>query len=160
MVGPSLFPFADYPVIAGLPAPVHPAVMQAAFSGRPAESALRVLVVDDDMRIADTIAEVLQLAGFDVKAAYSGESALNLARSFQPDCLLSDVVMHGMNGVQLAQTMQQHFPETRIVLMSGQAGVSNILDQALSQGLEFELLAKPIHPRKLIDHLRQTGNGG
>ena len=159
MVGLSLFPFAEYPVIAGLPMAVHPAVMQAAFSRRPAESALRVLVVDDDMRIADTTAEVLELAGFDVKAAYSGESALELAQSFQPDCLLSDVVMSGMNGVELAQSMQQHFPETRIVLMSGQAGVSDILDHALRQGLEFQLLAKPIHPRKLIEELRKTGNG-
>jgi DNA-binding NtrC family response regulator len=137
-----------------------PVVMQAAFSRRPAESAVRVLVVDDDMRIADTTAEVLQLAGFEAKAAYSGQSALELARSFQPNCLLSDVLMHGMNGVELAQSMQQHYPETRIVLMSGQAGVSEILDQALRQGLEFELLPKPIHPRKLIDHLRQPGNGG
>src|SRR5690349_9346586 len=71
-------------------------------SKQPSLEALRVLVVDDDMRIADTTAEVLQTAGFDARAAYTGESALNIAANFRPDCLLSDVVMSGMNGVELA----------------------------------------------------------
>jgi hypothetical protein len=121
------------------------------------ESSLRVLVVDDDMRIADTTAEVLKLAGFEVEAAYTGDAALQIAARFRPDCLLSDVVMSGMNGVELAQAIQQRHPKTRIVLMSGQAGMSELLNQAEEQGLEFQVLAKPIPPRKLIEELRNPG---
>jgi DNA-binding NtrC family response regulator len=119
------------------------------------ESSLRVLVVDDDIRIADTTAEVLMLAGFEARAAYTGDSALRLAANFRPDCVLSDVVMTGMNGVELAQKIRQRHPETRVVLMSGQVGISEILDRAEEQGIEFEILAKPIPPRKLIAELRK-----
>jgi DNA-binding NtrC family response regulator len=119
------------------------------------ESLLRVLVVDDDMRIADTTAEVLKLAGFEAMAAYNGDSALDIAARFRPDCLLSDVVMTGMNGVELATAIRQKHPHTRVVLMSGQAGISEILDQAEEQGLEFQVLGKPIHPRNLIQELRK-----
>jgi len=144
----------------GPPPEGRPADGEARHSQQPGESSLRVLVVDDDRRIADTTAAVLQLAGFDVKTAYNGESALDTAATFRPDCLLSDVVMGGMNGVELATAIKQRYPGTRVVLMSGQAGVSEILDQAEQQGLEFQILGKPIHPRNLIEELRKTGNGG
>lgn len=115
---------------------------------------IRVLVVDDEMRIADTTAEVLQSAGFDAKAAYTGDAALKLASAFRPDCLLTDVVMKGMNGVDLALEFRKLMPSARIVLISGQVGVSDILEDAAGQGIDFEVLAKPILPRVLIEHLR------
>jgi CheY-like chemotaxis protein len=122
----------------------------------PGESRIRVLVVDDEIRVADTTAEVLQTSGFDAMPAYSAQSALELAATFRPDCLLSDVVMSGMSGVELAMAFRQRHPSSRVVLISGQVGVSDILDEAARQGLQFEVLAKPIHPRKLIDKLRKT----
>lgn len=121
----------------------------------PSESRLRVLVVDDNVRIADTTAEVLEQAGFEARTAYTGEMALQAAASFSPDCLLSDVVMPGMNGVELAVAVRANYPATRVVLISGQVGISEILDDAAARGLEFELLAKPIHPSRLIDCLRK-----
>jgi DNA-binding NtrC family response regulator len=116
---------------------------------------IRVLVVDDEMRIADTTAEVLQSAGFDARPAYTGQSALKLAAEFRPDCLLSDVVMSGMNGVELALEFQKLQPKARVVLISGQAGISEILEDAASEGIRFEVLSKPILPRLLIEHLRK-----
>lgn len=115
---------------------------------------IRVLVVDDEMRIADTTVEVLQSAGFDAKAAYTGDAALKIAAAFQPDCLLTDVVMKGMNGVDLALAFRKMMPSARVVLISGQVGVSEILEAAAGQGIDFEVLAKPILPRVLIDRLK------
>jgi len=123
---------------------------------RPAESRLRVLVVDDHMRIADTTAEILEQAGFEVRAAYTGGTALQIAANFAPDCLLSDILMPQMNGVELGLIFRASYPGTRVVLISGQAGISEILEDAERRGLEFELLAKPIHPSKLIEYLRKT----
>lgn len=117
---------------------------------------IRVIVVDDHARIADTTAELLEQAGFETRAAYSGEIALKLAESFAPDCLLTDVVMPGMHGVALAETFRDRHPQTRVVLMSGQVGLSPILEEAERRGLEFELLAKPIHPAELIRYLETT----
>ena len=114
----------------------------------------RILVVDDEKLIVDTIAEILQNAGFHVAAAYDGWTALEAARLFHPDYLLSDVLMPKMNGVELAIAIQKMHPAAKIVLFSGQAGISEILQNGHQRGLQFELIAKPIHPLKLIQRLK------
>jgi hypothetical protein len=58
------------------------------------------------------------------------------------------------NGIELAVSISKMLPTTRILLFSGQAGISKILLDGHKQGFEFELIAKPIHPLKLIEHLK------
>ena len=113
-----------------------------------------VLVVDDEKLIVDTMVEILNGAGFEAIGAYDGWTALEQIAHRQPDYLLSDVLMPQMNGVELAIAIRKMHPATRIVLFSGQAGISEILLEGQRQGFQFELLAKPIHPLKLIEHLR------
>lgn len=132
----------------------------APFSSRalrpePRPSRTKVLVVDDQKLIADTIAEILSNAGYETMAAYDGWEALEAAGRFHPDWLLSDVLMPRMNGVELAITLRQKNPRLTILLISGQAGISDILLEGQRRGYEFELLAKPIHPLKLIERLKQ-----
>jgi CheY-like chemotaxis protein len=115
----------------------------------------KVLVVDDERLIVDTIVQILEGAGFDVAAAYDGWGALESAGRFRPDYLLSDVLMPKMNGVELAVAIQKMHPATKILLFSGQAGISEILLRGQRQGLKYELIAKPIHPRKLIQILKE-----
>jgi CheY-like chemotaxis protein len=114
-----------------------------------------ILVVDDQEIIADSLLDILNGAGFRAVAAYDGASALRMAELAQPDYLLTDVVMPVMNGVELAIAIRKKYPATRIVLFSGQVGISDILTQGKQQGYEFELIAKPIHPDKLIDQLKR-----
>jgi CheY-like chemotaxis protein len=97
----------------------------------------------------------LEGEGFDVVAAYDGWGALENAGRFRPDYLLSDVLMPKMNGVELAIAIQKMHPATKILLFSGQAGISEILLSGQRQGLKYELIAKPIHPRKLIQILKE-----
>jgi len=115
----------------------------------------KVLVVDDQRLIADTIVEFLEDAGFQAIPAYDGWSALEIAATLQPDFLLCDVLMPRMNGVQLAIAAQRKHPATKILLFSGQAGISEILLDGQRQGYEFELIPKPIHPLKLIERLKE-----
>ena len=122
---------------------------------QPQRSRPRVLVVDDHKLVADTLGEILEAAGFEVVTVYSGHTALEEANRFRPDLLLSDVLMPRMNGVELAIAIRKMHPAARILLFSGQAGVSEILLEAQKQGYEFELIAKPIHPAKLIEHLKE-----
>jgi len=61
-----------------------------------------------------------------------------------------------MNGVELAIALQKNFPKSSILLFSGQAGISEILLEGHRQGYQFELLAKPIHPLKLIERLKEN----
>jgi CheY-like chemotaxis protein len=119
------------------------------------QARLRVLVVDDEKLIADTCTEILESAGFHARTAYDGPAALEMAAAFQPDYLLIDVLMPLMNGVEVAIAISKLLPAARVFLFSGQAGITEILLQGRDQGYEFELVAKPVHPLKLIERLRK-----
>ncbi|SEC23279.1 response regulator [Terriglobus roseus] len=114
----------------------------------------RVLVVDDERLIADTLTQILNMHGFDAFCAYSGAAALDLAEVFRPDYLLTDVMMPKLNGVELALAMERIFPSIRVMLISGQAGSHQAQAWQKSNGTAFAVAAKPIHPEKLIMQLR------
>jgi CheY-like chemotaxis protein len=114
----------------------------------------RILVVDDEAIIADTIVQILNRNGFIAEAAYSGAQAIEYARRHCPELVLSDVLMPQIDGVEAAIQISQLCPDTRIVLFSGQAATLEILSRAKERGYNFELLPKPIHPTQLIQHLR------
>ena len=113
-----------------------------------------VLVVDDERLIADTMTEILRRSGFNAMCAYDGQSALELALQINPDFVVTDVVMPNMNGIQLAIAIRRALPSTEILLLSGQAGITEIVEGGRKQGYLFELIAKPIHPEKLLQRLR------
>jgi CheY-like chemotaxis protein len=115
----------------------------------------RILVVDDEALIADTIVQILNRNGFIAQAAYSGAEAIEAAKRNCPDLLLSDVLMPHIDGVEAAIAIRGFCPDTRIVLFSGQAATVEILQRARQRGHTFELLPKPIHPTQLIKHLRE-----
>ena len=115
---------------------------------------LRVLVVDDERLIAQTVAAILNAHGFVAREAFNGEEALRLARSFQPDIVLSDVLMPRMSGVELGIRLRGECPDTRVLLFSGQAATSELMRKAHEDGYHFELFPKPIHPEELIARLR------
>ncbi len=98
--------------------------------------------------------EILNRCGFQTVCAYDGSSALELAIEVTPDFVVTDVVMPNMNGVQLAIAIRKFLPSTEILLLSGQAGIAQILDRGRKEGYSFELIAKPIHPEKLIQRLK------
>ena len=114
----------------------------------------KVLVADDERVIADTLAMILNQSGFQAQVAYTGEKALELAAEFQPDMLISDVIMAGLNGIDAAIKIREILPNIKILLFSGQAATADLLEKARSQGYEFEILAKPVHPQDLLAKLR------
>jgi DNA-binding NtrC family response regulator len=119
----------------------------------------RVLVVDDERLLAETTAAILRRAGFNAKTAYEGFGALDVMASFHPNFVLTDIMMPGMNGMELAIAITKIYPNTRVLLFSGQAGISEILEESKAKGFEFPLLAKPVHPSKLIEGLKGLKNG-
>ncbi len=114
----------------------------------------KVLVVDDEQVIADTLAKILDLNGFDASAVYTGTAAVENARSLQPDLIISDVIMPDMNGIEAAIHIRGFLPDCKILLFSGQAATADLLETARSQGHEFEILAKPVHPADLLAKLK------
>jgi len=114
----------------------------------------KVLVADDERVIADTLAMILNQSGFHARVAYTGEKALELAAEFQPEMLISDVIMAGLNGIDAAIKIREILPNIKILLFSGQAATADLLEKARAQGYEFEILAKPVHPQDLLAKLR------
>lgn len=115
----------------------------------------RILVVDDEALIANTIVQILNRSGFIAEAAYGGQEAIEAARRISPEIILSDVLMPHLDGVEAAIEIRKFLPDTRIVLFSGQAATVEILARARARGYHFELLAKPLHPTQLIKHLQE-----
>ena len=114
----------------------------------------KVLVVDDERVIADTLAMILNQSGFEARAVYSGERAVELAASFRPDMLITDVIMADLNGIDAAIMIRALLPNIKILLFSGQAATADLLEKARAKGYEFEILAKPVHPQDLLSRLQ------
>jgi CheY-like chemotaxis protein len=114
----------------------------------------KVIVVDDEQGIANTLAIILNQAGFEARAVFSGEQAIELLESFQPEMLIADVVMPSMTGIEAAIAIRNKLPKCNILLFSGQAATTELLERARTQGHEFEILAKPVHPSDLLAKLR------
>lgn len=117
-------------------------------------TAARVLVVDDERILADTLAAILGRHGYDCRIAYTGDAAVELCPAFRPNVLLSDIFMPGLDGIEAAIRIREILPACRVLLISGQAETSDLLQHARQRGYFFELLAKPIHPADLLAHLQ------
>src|SRR5580698_10284646 len=89
-----------------------------------------VLVVDDESAIADTLAEILSRSGYAALTAYDGNEALESALMTPPEMLITDVVLPGMSGIELAIKMRRMFPDCKILLFSGQAATVDLLATA------------------------------
>ena len=120
---------------------------------------LKVLVIDDDNSVADTLTMVLNFSGFDAIAAYSGEHGLDLARQSVYDHLVTDVMMEPMDGIQAAIAIQAICPGCTVLLISGNERTSKLLADAVRSGYEFEILAKPVYPTVILDRLRGVPYG-
>lgn len=116
----------------------------------------RVLIADDEKVIADTLALILNHGGFDARAVYTCQKALEVAPAFQPDLLISDVLMADVNGVEAAIKIRDLVPHIRVFLLSGQAVSTELLAKAKASELGFEILVKPVHPRDLLARLKSA----
>src|ERR1700722_14611871 len=90
----------------------------------------KVLVADDERLIADTLAIILNQTGFEATAVYSGEEAIQTAKTLRPDVLISDVVMFGLNGIDAAIAIRKMLPTCKILILSGQNSTAVLLEEA------------------------------
>lgn len=113
----------------------------------------KVLVVDDEAIIADTLALILNQSGFDATAAYRGQQAVHLATQWPPDVLLIDIVMEDMTGIDAAVAIGKRHPGCRILFISGHGDAAGMMDRC-AHGLHCILLPKPLRPEDLLAVLR------
>ena len=115
-----------------------------------------ILVVDDDPGVLEVAARVLERVGYRVIEATEPEEALRLARAHQGrlDLVLTDVVMPGMSGRELAERLARQRPETRVLFMSAYTE-----DEALLRGVQFNgtrFIEKPFSLEGLTQAVREA----
>lgn len=117
------------------------------------QARLKVLVADDELAITETLSVILRKNGFEVATAPNGAIAVELARLWNPDIFLSDVLMPEMNGIEAAILIRKALPQCKILLFSGHTVASDLMHDAACRGYDFDVLTKPIHPLELIGWL-------
>ncbi len=110
----------------------------------------RILVVDDDPVIADSLARILRRNGYAAETAYDANGALESALLSPPELVITDVVLPGMSGVELAIIIKRVYPDCKILLISGRASTPELIRSSLCAPYDFTLLSKPVPPRDLL----------
>lgn len=116
----------------------------------------RLLYVEDNPQIAEVTCLLLEDSGLEITQAESAEEALRIAdaQDVPFDIVLTDVVMPGLSGVQLARRLNRRWPDLPIVLVSGFSD-----ELAMGYGGQYELLRKPFTRGALLDILQRHLDG-
>jgi len=120
----------------------------------PFESHPRIFVVDDEPDIAQMLAVILQMNLFDATPFSDPLVALEASGKLAPEYVISDIVMPGMSGVELAIALRKEAPNCKVLLFTGHAGATELLKDAIAAGHDFRFVEKPIHPKALVEVIR------
>jgi len=133
------------PIAAAAPAPAPKGTMNA-----PPRTGGRILVVDDEPMVAVSMATLLEVMGYQVAVAETGQAALELAATFRPQVVLLDIGLKGMDGFETARQLRQlpQADEICLVAVTGYADKAT-KDRALASGCDHHM-AKPVDPDILL----------
>jgi len=115
---------------------------------------LRVLVIDDERMVADSLAQILHMFGYHALSVYSEQADIEHVGTTPCDLVVSDVVMDELSGIDLAIQLATLLPKCKVLLMSGNNSTSDLLKEAQKKGHAFDVLAKPVHPSVILDRLK------
>lgn len=111
----------------------------------------RVLIVDDDHLVADTLALIFAKDGFDCRVAYDADEALECSRVFLPDLLLCDVTMPGRDGLALVCDITEELPSCRIIVLTAfYSNLKSVREQSDKLLRPLSILTKPCQPSELL----------
>jgi CheY-like chemotaxis protein len=136
------------PIMSILQLGLQPAALTP-WARRGAEQLLRVLVVDDNVDAADSLARLIKMWGHEVDVAYSGPAAVALTAAYQPDVMLLDIAMPTMDGYEVARRLrrQARFEHTLLIAVTGYVDEDHRL---LGEEAGFDHhLSKPTSPQAL-----------
>ena len=115
----------------------------------------RLLILDDERVITDTLCIILKQHGYRTRGAYTHGQALAVAQVFQPDVFLTGFYNAcDENGCETAAALLAFLPRCRVIVLSGSASAADTLKEYGERGYAFEVLAKPVHPQDLLERLR------
>ena len=93
----------------------------------------KILIVEDETSIADTLAVILSTRGYQVQVGYSAEKGIEIVAEWQPDLAVVDVMLPQMNGIDFSVILKDNYPLCRILLFSGQPDAGALLQSKAIQ---------------------------
>lgn len=117
-----------------------------------------VLLVDDEMEFATTLADRLRLRCYNASVAGDGESALKRVQAEAFDLVLLDLMLPGMHGLEVLRRIRKSRPELPVVLLTGQAGAKEGIE-GMKEGARG-YLSKPVDLKELLDLFAELGLPG
>jgi DNA-binding NtrC family response regulator len=118
----------------------------------------KVLIVDDQPGMTETLADILEDEGCEVATATNGVQALQHIAAHSVDMVLMDVIMPGMNGVEIFRALKRVSPHTPVVMMTGYR-VTHLVQDAMNEG-SVAVLQKPVDPGLLVGIVLNTLQSG
>ncbi len=113
----------------------------------------RILIAEDDDSMRSFLARALERAGYEVESAADGIEAAAAITENEFDLLIADIVMPGIDGVELARRACLERPELRVMFITGFAAVA--LQARQSAPKDARILSKPFHLRELVDQVHE-----
>lgn len=115
----------------------------------------KILVVDDEHAVADTLCLIFKKRGFDCRVSYTGDSAIANADEFCPELLLCDISMPDMNGLEIVSKVTAKCPQCRVLLLTGHyTNVQSAEAWAMSHPAPSRIMTKPVPPAQLLEAAR------
>jgi DNA-binding NtrC family response regulator len=115
----------------------------------------RLLIVDDEKAIADSLAQIFTKHGFEARAVYLAEQALDCVAEWLPAIAIVDVILPNMNGIELAKALKAQEPSMQVLLITGQI-IGNVFAEAMARdGNRFDVLMKPIPVPALLENTKR-----
>ncbi|MCU0586846.1 MAG: response regulator [Syntrophobacteraceae bacterium] len=115
---------------------------------------IKVLLVDDEMALLQALSQRLEARGFQVAVAHSGEKALAILEGAEPDVVVLDLKMPGIDGLGVLRSTRQICPGIQVIILTGQ-GSPRDRDTAMRLGA-FDYLQKPVDIGVLVSVLRRA----
>ena len=137
------------PPSAPTPAPVRagPPVVESAALGR-------VIVVDDEVELVELLTNILTDVGFEVRGLTEASQTLTVMKEFKPDLVVTDIMMPGMNGMQLLEQLRKSNPDLPVIFVSGHVS-KDYLIEAIALGV-FGVIEKPFDVKQVVASCRHA----
>lgn len=112
-----------------------------------------VLLIDDETKFCTSLKIILESAGYDVEIVHTGQAALFNLANHRYDAVLLDMGLPDISGLEVAANLKEKFPDTVVIILTGQATLENAVD-SLRSGV-YDYLSKPFNPEQLLRTLKR-----
>jgi CheY-like chemotaxis protein len=115
----------------------------------------KILVIDDNIVVRNTIAQILETEGYSVISAEDGRRGLSMFRSEKPDLVITDIIMPEKEGIETIRDIRGEYPEAKIIAISGGGRIGNTDFLKIARQLgASDVVAKPLDPDQFVAIVR------